>query len=245
MFFSEAFVYAIVGSVLGYILSQGVGRLLMAAGWTGGLKMTFTSISTIYASLAIMVAVFVSTFFPARQAMEIAMPTEDVGWKLPDPDGDRMTFALPFTFDSHGRIAVLAFFNRFFVDHGEGSSGKFFAGPPRAQLGRELDKLANDGYIPELAVTIWLKPFDLGVSQQLAISMPTDVDTKEYIAKITLARLSGSRESWMRLNTPFVTLLRQHFLYWRAVSPAQREEMFKEARELLTAEVAHQETANV
>jgi len=245
MFFSEAFVYAVVGSVLGFLLSQGVGKLLTALGLTGGLTMTFTSINTIWASIAIMLAVFVSTYFPARQAMRIAMPADDLGWKLPEPDGDRMRFSLPFTFDSRGRIAVLAFFNRYLEDHGEGSSGAFFAGQPTAQVSPETDALADGAYIPELEGTIWLKPFDLGVSQRLTISLPTDPETREYIARITLTRLSGTRDSWLRLNTPFITLLRQHFLHWRAVTVSERDGMFHEARELLERNVTRQETTHV
>ncbi len=232
MFFSEAFVYAVVGSILGFLLSQGLGRGLTALGWTGGLNMTFTSINTIYASWAIMAAVFISTFFPARSAMEIAAPAEESGWRLPEPDGDTMEFALPFTFNARDRVAVLAFFQRHFLDHGEGSAGRFFAGLPRLDVveGGGLDAGAS---VPLCAVTVWLKPFDLGVSQQVRIVMPTDPETREFVARATLTRLSGTRESWLRLNAPFVALLRQHFLYWRAVSPAEREALFTEARQLL------------
>ncbi len=236
MFFSEAFVYAVVGSVLGYIFSQGVGRLLSIVGWTGGLNMTFTSITTIYASLAIMASVFLSTLFPARSAMEIAAPAEESGWDLPEPDGDSMAFALPFTFDAQARIAVLAFFTRHFQDHGEGSAGKFFASVPRAGVNPRGES-GTDGYVPTLTTTIWLKPFDLGVSQHLTIAMPVDPETGEFIATVTLDRLSGSRESWIRLNHGFVMLLRQHFLYWRAVSPDERAVMFREARKRLESDL--------
>lgn len=234
MFFSEAFVYAVVGSILGFLLSQGLGRALTALGWTGGLNMTFTSINTIYASLAIMAAVFISTFFPARSAMEIAQPAEESGWKLPEPEGDTMEFALPFTFNARDRVAVLAFFARYFQDHGEGSAGRFFADRPvlRAEAGGGLDA---DGCVPACEVTVWLKPFDLGVSQRLRILMPTDPETREYVARVTLNRLSGTRESWLRLNAPFVALVRRHFLFWRAVSPAERATLFAEARGLLEA----------
>jgi hypothetical protein len=180
-----------------------------------------------------MAAVFISTLFPARSAMEIAAPSEDQGWDLPEPEGDTMSFALPFTFDHRDRIAVLAFFNRYLHDHGEGSSGQFFAGVPEAGLAAELDPLDGDGYVPRLRCPVWLKPFDLGVAQELTISLPTDAATREYIARITLTRVSGSRESWIRLNYGFVTLLRQNFLYWRAVSLTERARLFDEARGLL------------
>lgn len=237
MFISEAVVYAVVGSVLGYLLSQGTGLLLTTCGWTGGLNMSFTSISTIYASLAIMVAVFVSTFFPARSAMEIAAPAEEAGWHLPPPDGDTLSFDLPFTFSFKDRVAVLAFFHRFLADHGEGSSGPFFAAPPGTGLSGDRDPLSEHGLIPEVRCTIWLKPFDLGVSQELVISTPTDPHTREFIARLRIVRLSGTRESWLRLNPPFVARLRQNFLYWRAVSLEERERLFEEARGLLRADL--------
>ncbi len=244
MFFSEAFVYSVVGSVLGYILSQGTGRVLTMLDMTGGLNMTFTSITTIYASLAITAAVFLSTLFPARSAMEIAAPAEESGWNLPEPEGDVMKFTLPFTFDYDGRIAVLAFFARYFEDHGEGGAGKFFAGHPRTLLIDSGDAVGSGEYVPQLLTTVWLKPFDLGVSQDIAISMPTDPETGEYIAEVTLTRLSGTRESWVRLNHSFVMLVRKHFLYWRAVTPEQRQELFAEAREAIRNFAARQESLN-
>lgn len=237
MFFAEAFVYAVVGSVLGYILSQGTGRILTACNWTGGLNMTFTSKTTIYASLTIAFSVFASTYFPAKSAMQIAAPTEDVGWELPEPEGDALSFLLPFTFDYHDRIAILSFFNRYFLDHGEGSSGAFFAGQPSPGVGDRLDPLAGDSYVPALSVTIWLKPYDLGVCQELTIALPTDPETKEYIANITLTRQSGTLENWKRLNVHFISLIRKHFLYWRAVTDLERDVMFVEAKELLEEKV--------
>ena len=233
MFFAEAIVYSVVGAVLGYLLSQGVGRILTELDMTGGMNMTFTSISTIYASLAIAAATFISTIFPALTAMEIATPAEDAGWKVPEPDGDSLRFDLPFTFTHHDRIAVLAFFHRYLGDHGEGSSGRFYAGPPVTGIADRLDPLADQAYIPQIKTTIWLKPFDLSVSQEMIISLPTDRETGEYIAHIELVRLSGTKESWMRLNQGFLAQIRKHFLHWRAVSDQDREEMFAEARELL------------
>ena len=64
--------------------------------------------------------------------------------------------------------------------------------------------------------------------------MPPDPETGQYKARILLERQSGTRESWMRLNQGFVSLIRRHFLHWRAVTDAEREEMFTEAKTLLT-----------
>jgi hypothetical protein len=234
MFIAEAFVYAVVGSVLGYLLSQGTGRVLTVLNMTGGLNMTFASLATIYASLTIAGAVFLSTYFPARSAMEIAAPAEESGWSLPDPDEDELEFDLPFNFSQHGRVAVLAFFDRYLKDNGEGSAGRFFAGVPEVGISPDEEEGDSGGYVPQISTMIWLKPFDLAVCQRMTIMMPPDPETGQYKARILLERQSGTRESWMRLNQGFVSLIRRHFLHWRAVTDAEREEMFAEARQLLT-----------
>jgi len=233
MFFSEAFVYVVIGAVLGYLVSQSAGRVLTALHLTGGLKMTFTSLNTIYASLAIAFSVLASTWFPARSAKAIAAPAEDAGWRLPEPEGDRLAFDLPFTFTWQDRVAILAFFERYLDDHGEGGAGRFFAGDIRVGTRQEPERSAPDGCLPQITATIWLKPFDLAVSQRMAIMLPTDEETGEFKAIVTLTRLSGTRESWLRLNRGFVSQIRRHFLHWRAVSPQRRREMFEEARALL------------
>lgn len=238
MFFAEAFVYSVVGAVLGYLLAQGTGYVLTLLDLTGGLNMTFAGPSTIIASLAVSAAVFFSTIFPARTAMKIAAPSEDSGWSMPDPEGDEISFTLPFTFTPRERISVIAFFHRFLVDHGEGGSGSFHAGPPRPGIG------GGEDLVPMLKVTIWLKPYDLGVSEEMTISLPFDDETEEYIAQVSILRLSGTRESWTRLNRTLVAELRERFLHWRAVPSAQKERFYTEACELLAEESRKQSSSD-
>lgn len=238
MFFAEAFVYSVVGAVLGYLLAQGTGYVLTLLDLTGGLNMTFAGPSTIIASLAVSGAVFFSTIFPARTAMKIAAPSEDSGWSMPDPEGDEISFTLPFTFTPRERISVLAFFHRFLVDHGEGGAGSFHAGPPCPGIG------GGEDLVPMLKATIWLKPYDLGVSEELTISLPFDEETEEYIARVSILRLSGTRESWTRLNRTLVVGLRKRFLHWRAVPSAQKERFYTEACELLAEESRKQPSSD-
>ena len=56
---------------------------------------------------------------------------------------------------------------------------------------------------------------------------------REYIAKMTITRLTGTLESWYRLNKPFVTAVRRQFLHWRAVNDVQKTALFAKARSLL------------
>ena len=234
MFVAEALVYAVVGTVTGCLLAQAVGRLLSALGATAGMDMNFASLTTVYASLAIAGATLLSTIYPAMTAMEIAKPADNAGWSLPAPDADgRLSITLPFTFTHRDRIAVLAFLHDYFDSLGEGSAGVFFSGRPELRVSDRLDELADGAYIPELKVRIWLKPFDLGVSQDVEIELGTDPDTREYIARMTITRVTGTLDSWYRLNRPFVAAVRRQFLHWRAVGEAQKTELFAEARSLL------------
>jgi hypothetical protein len=89
------------------------------------------------------------------------------------------------------------------------------------------------GLVPGVTATIWLKPFDLGVSQRLEITLPTDPQTGEFIATITLTRLSGNSSAWDRAVKPFLTVLRKQFLTWRAARMDERAEMYQEASGLL------------
>ncbi|MCE9614249.1 MAG: M28 family peptidase [Lentisphaerae bacterium] len=276
MFMAEACVYAVVGAMCGYVLSQAMGRALTAAGLTGGLNLDYSSIETIYASLAIMAAVLLSTLLPARDAARLASPSGLTGWTLPKAEGDVMAFNLPFTFTPHDRVAVVAYFRRWLDANGAGSSGPFYCSPPEGGSkgdgkdgrlegwkGGRLEEGKAGGVqgspssnppiahpsslpvlpssplssfpfpTPALRSTIWLKPYDLGVSQALEISLPPDPETGEFIAHIRLTRLSGHTAAWQRTVKPFLGALRKQFLNWRATTPADRTEMFAEARQFL------------
>ena len=171
-----------------------------------------------------------STIIPARDAARLASPSGVVSWDVPKADGDTMEFNLPFTFTAHDRVAVISYFHRWLEANGAGSSGAFYCAPPEVSL--------KPGVIPALASTVWLKPYDLGVSQRLEIALPTDPETGEFIARITLVRQSGHVASWQRTVKPFLTALRKQFLNWRATTEADRGAMFTEAKQLLQ-EAAH------
>ena len=231
IFIAESLVYAVVGAVLGYIMSLGAGKLAAAFLPTLAAGMNFTSATCVHASIAIAAATLLSTWYPARTAMRMAKPADNSGWSLPAPDADDcLRFTLPFTFTPHDRIAVLAFFARYFDGFGEGGAGPFFAGEPSIGIADRTDPLAGGAPIPALEVRVWLKPFDLGVSQSLEIALATDPETREFIASVAIRRITGTRDAWLRLNRPFVALLRRRFLHWRAVGPEEKTELFAAAR---------------
>jgi len=229
MFIAEACVYAVIGAMGGYILSQMTGTVLTKLHIVSGLNMDYSSIETIYVSLAIVVSVFLSTVIPARIAARLALPADEMSWTVPKAQGDCMDFNLPFTFTAHDRMAVMAYFHRWLDANGEGSAGSFFCSMPEVRV---CVCGASEEVVPLIESTIWLKPYDLGVSQRLQIYLPTDPQTGEFVAAIHIERLSGSVSGWTRTVMPFLSALCKQFLNWRAVSDGQRAEMSQEAREL-------------
>jgi hypothetical protein len=233
MFMAEAAVYAVVGAMIGYLLSQGVGRVLTALNLTRGMNMNYSSIETIYASLAIVASVLLSTIIPARSAAKLAAPSETREWKMPPIVNDALEFDLPFTFTPYDRVAVLCYMHRWLDAHGEGGSGQFFASPSEIILRECPGEAAHVGALPAVVTTVWLKPYDLGVSQRVEILLPTDMETGEFIARVRMLRLSGTTASWERTIKPFMSLLRKQFLNWRAATEQERSEMYAESKTLI------------
>lgn len=237
IFMAEACVYAVIGALAGYLLSQAIGRGLTAVGWTSGLNLDYSSIETIYASLALVAATLLSTLLPARNAARMASPAEAPSWAVPEAEGDNLALRLPFTFTRYDRIAVLAYFFRWLEANGSGSSGPFFCGFPHCEIRHEAGPRGPE-WVPVLRCTVWLKPYDLGVSQEVEIALPTDSETGEYIARVQIRRLSGHLPTWCRRVRPFLGVLRKQFLHWRVTTRADREEMYREAVGLLQRAVA-------
>ncbi len=235
MFMAEACVYAVIGALAGYLLSQIVGSLLTTLGLTTGLNMDYSSIETIWASVILVASVLFSTIIPARAAARMALPSDEMNWAIPQAEGDMMKITLPFTFTAHDRVAVMSYFYRWLDANGEGSSGSFHCSPPQISFIEEELEEGGVGLVPRIETTVWLKPYDQGVSQRLTITLPTDPETKEYIAYATIERLSGTMSGWLRAVMPFLGSLRKQFLSWRAVSDVERSEMFAEAKEMLLA----------
>ena len=72
-------------------------------------------------------------------------------------------------------------------------------------------------------------------------SLPTDPETSEYIARITLTRLSGHVAGWNRTLRPFLGVLRKQFLNWRATTDSERKDLFTEASRTLNECAAKEE----
>ena len=96
LFIAEALVYAILGSVAGYLLGQLTSKILVLTHWLPDLYLNFSSVSAVMTTLIVVAVVLLSTLYPARKAAEVATPAVERTWRVPEPDGDHWIVPLPF-----------------------------------------------------------------------------------------------------------------------------------------------------
>ncbi len=228
LFLAESCVYAVLGAVSGYLLSQGVAWVLLNRGLLEGFTLNYSSLSAMASSGLVMIVVIVSTIYPARRASQMAVPDVTRRWKIPDPDGDRWHFEFPFTIAGGEVLGLFTFLTKYFDFHTEGSMGNFYT------EGAHLSLLATDqgeGYT--ISTTIWLAPFDLGVSQTVRLRSRPTGDHDIQALDITIDRLSGDVSSWKRCNQRFMNQIRKQFLIWRTINTEAQHQYRDQGRELI------------
>ena len=228
LFVAEACVYAVVGVTLGYILGQGLGKILIGLELVTGMDMNYSSMSAITSALLVMGVVLLSTIYPARTAARAAVPDVVRRWLPPSPEGDRWEFEFPVSISRTEVLGVCSFLNNYFTSYSEESIGDFYAEKVRivvedGPLGREY----------AVQMLLWLAPFDMGVSQYMQLEfLPTDV-SGIYEIEVFIQRISGQDTSWQRVNQRFMNGLRKEFLIWHTLEQEAREHHRKTAEQVL------------
>ena len=218
LFIAEALVYGIIGAVSGYLIGQGLAKAISVFHILPGLYLNFSSTSAELAIGLVVAVVLLSTIFPARKASEVATPSVDRTWKVPEPEGDVWKLSLPFAVAGAQAPGINQFLAEWFRAYEEQSVGDFLTQDIRT--GREMMDLGM-GY--RLSGRIWLAPFDLGVSQTIFLdTTPTDLEDV-YSVNLTLTRVSGDVSNWKRVNRRFLNVVRKQFLIWRTLSAGERE----------------------
>ena len=224
LFLAEACVYAIVGAVLGYLMGQVIATTLVHFGWLAGLTLNYSSMSTVVATIIVMIVVLLSTLYPAIKASRMAVPDIERKWKLPEPDGDVWHFNLPFTVLAEEALGLNVFMRDYFDAHADESASDFYTDNVTFSAEEE------DSY--QIGMMVWLAPYDLGVSQSIQFVTSPVGGEEEDLYKITLEvnRESGEIASWKRVNRRFLNLLRKQLLIWRTFSVDIRAEFHERGR---------------
>jgi hypothetical protein len=218
LFIAEACVYAVLGAVSGYLVGQGVAKLLLWQGWLEGVTLNYSAMSTVASSGLVMLVVILSTIYPARKAAQMAVPDVARRWKLPNPDGDSWQFDFPFTVGGADVFGLSVFLTEYFASHEGESMGTFYTN------GATFDHFETElGEAYSIETHTWLAPYDLGVSQTVRFEARPTGEHNFYALTVGIGRISGDAASWVRVNQGFVNALRKQFLIWRTVAPEDRD----------------------
>jgi len=228
LFVAEAMTYGLIGTVFGYIIGQGVGTAMLKLGWLGSATLNYSGTSAMMTMGLILLIVLLSALVPARIASQIAAPSIDRTWKVPEPVNGLITAVLPFTINETAADGALAYLAEYFDAHKEGSIGKFSAGA--------VEPIPMEQNSRGLKTTIWLTPLDLGVRQNLELIIHPGQFAGIYEVQVILKRVSGDDRSWHRMNKRFLTELRKQFLQWRSLSPARMMVYVEQSKRLFSHE---------
>ncbi len=219
LFMAESCVYAVIGAVGGYLVAQGVGRMLLTMGLLEGLTLNYSSMSAVMAMGLVMAVVMLSTLYPAKRASEMAVPDVTRRWEWSDPTGDRWLFEFPFTVSGRDVKGLFSFLATYFQAYSKYSLGEFYA--EQVYLHQEE---TPEGLSYTIDMRMWLAPFDMGVSQDTVLRATATGQYGIYEIEMVLNRMSGEFQAWKRTNRLFLTLLRKQFLIWRTLSDEVRQE---------------------
>ena len=126
LFIAEATVYAVLGSISGYLIAQLVAKVITSTGILQGITLNYSSSSAVIATLIVMLTVLLSTLYPAWAASRLSQPDADRKWKVNEPIGDIWRFQFPFTVSGLQPLGVAQFLADFFEAHTDTSVGKFY-----------------------------------------------------------------------------------------------------------------------
>ena len=125
LFIAEATVYAVLGSISGYLIAQVVAKIITATNLLPGITLNYSSSSAVIATLIVMLTVLLSTLYPAFMASKISSPEGNKN-DLGEPLGDLWRLQFPFTVSGAQSLGMAQFLADYFESHTDTSVGKFF-----------------------------------------------------------------------------------------------------------------------
>ena len=125
LFIAEAAVYAVLGSISGYLIAQVTAKIITATNSLQGITLNYSSSSAVLSTLIVMATVLLSTLYPAWAASRLSQPDERKA-ELGEPIGDLWRLQFPFTVSGLQSLGMAQFLADYFDSHTDTSVGKFY-----------------------------------------------------------------------------------------------------------------------
>ncbi len=231
LFIAEACVYAVLGGIAGYLFGQVLSKIIAAGQMIPGLDLNYSSLSAVGTEIVVISVVLLSTLYPAKKASELCVPGVERSWRLPEADGDHLQMPMPFTVHHLESLGLLTYLLDFLQAHSDYSLGQFSTA--ESGLGRHKEQ-EKEGYA--LHSTVWLAPYDLGVSVDFGIIAHPTEDAAVFAMDVYSDRKSGDVPSWLRATRNFLNIIRKQFLIWRTFDDETRNQFRQRGEEMLGSE---------
>jgi len=212
IFFSESLAYALIGSVIGYLLGFVMNKLSLMSGL---LPISFTfnfSGSFIVISLsAIIFTCLVAAVYPSLIAAKILTPSLQYKWRLGEkPIEDQWGISLPFRLSSLESLGFLRFLE------------EYYSGIGSMKPGFRVYTASLNPESLRLSLNMRLEPAELGINQDVQIIAVPEKEKERYVIHLLITRKSGNYDMWVSRNYHFIDDLRKQILIWRTLSPIER-----------------------
>jgi ABC-type antimicrobial peptide transport system permease subunit len=222
LFLAEFLVYAIIGSVLGYLTGITSAVVLSAIGlFPESLAINYSSGSVVNALAFGIAGILLSTIYPLRISAKMSVPSVKRSWELktsPSEDGKEWNIALPFVAATEQEAeGIIEFLHEYFMIYeSESVGGTFFAQKVKIQ---ESDKIRKEKH---LLAMLTFAPFDMGLKQNVDLFTYLDEIKYRYVFEIKLVRLEGILSAWESSVRRFVDGIRKQLLIWRSLSKEEK-----------------------
>ena len=219
LFLTEALLYAVCSSVIGYIAGIiGIRAMYIFGAVSPGFYPNYVSLVPIVAILVTCAAALLSTLYPSWKASKLSVPSLTRRWRLPTrPLGNKWDIPLPFIMSKHESAGVLMFLKEFFDMHRTEHVGRFWA---RDVV---LDRLVTEnGMVLLLKAVLRIAPFDAGIEQKVEIRGKIPPNSEVCHFSLYIERIYGVESIWVTSNYYFIDAVRKQFLQWRALNMEEK-----------------------
>lgn len=215
LFLAEFLVYAVIGSIIGYLGGITSAVVLSAIGiFPESLAINYSSGAVVSALGLGIAGILLSTLYPLWISAKMSVPSVQRAWEFTttyEEDGKKWNIPLPFVAateqEAEGIIEFLREF--FFIYESESVGGTFFAQNIHVKETnvKRLEK--------HLIATVNLAPFDMGLKQKVDLFTYLDEIKFRYVFEVDLERLEGILSAWESSVRRFIDTIRKQLLIWR------------------------------
>jgi len=233
MFLAELLIYAIVGSLVGYLI--GIvwgGTLTLLNLMPEGVVLNYSSSFIIVSMGLLILATLSASIYPLSKSAKLVTPSIERRWKIKTkPVGTKWSIPLPIKVDPNEIYGVMLYIKEFFDMNRVPATGNFYVD----RLADIREGTTKDLEIKEVITQAFLPPWGSGLKQEVRVQFvrKRGVKKAQYNVLVQLSLLRGARETWIRSNYKFVDELRKQLILWRSLRTEDRLVYLKRGRELM------------